>query len=108
MQLPFTIAEDNGWFVVCDQILELRKHVLANITRLVVEPKGVVPLVKRVVITHPQAFATHSLGEVAKQIALRTDLHRVPRAPPRCRCLFAGPERETLMMLRGQHDVLRP
>src|SRR4029077_4364878 len=42
--LPLTIAEDDRRFVVRDQVLELRKHVLTNVTRLVVKQKRVIRL----------------------------------------------------------------
>ena len=81
--LPLTIAEDYCRFVVRDQVLELREHVLAHVTRLVVKPERVIPLVKRIVEAHAQAFAPHRVGEIAKYIAFGTDFDRVPRTIPR-------------------------
>ena len=66
IHLPLTIAEDNCRFVVRDQVFELREHVLPYVARLVIKPERVIPLVKRIVDAHTQAFASDRFGEVAQ------------------------------------------
>ena len=47
------------------------------------------------------------VGQVAEEVALRSDIDRVPGAAPGRVGLLAWPEREALMVLRGERDVLR-
>src|SRR5208282_1234300 len=106
-QVPLAIAEDDGWLVAGDEVFELREHVVADVARLVRQPKWVVPLVKRIVATHAQTLPPDGIGKVAEQIALRSDFDRIPGPPPGGRSLIAGPQGEPFVMFRGQHNVLR-
>jgi hypothetical protein len=49
-----------------DHVLELREHMFAHITWLVIKPQRVVPLVEGIVDAHAQALAADGIGEVAK------------------------------------------
>jgi len=62
--LPLAVAEDDVGLVVSDHVLELREHVFAGVSGLVLEPDRVIPLIEGVIIAHVQAFAAHCFAEV--------------------------------------------
>src|SRR5437016_5591029 len=61
-QVPLAIAEDDSRLIARDHILELREHVLLDITRLVGKPKRVIPLIKRIIEAHLESLAATGIG----------------------------------------------
>jgi hypothetical protein len=106
-QVPLAVREDERRLVARDEVLELRERVLPDEARLVGEVERVVPLVERVVVAHLEAPGPDGAREIPEQVALRTDLDRVPGTAPGRRRLAARPQREALVVLRCQHDVSR-
>src|SRR5262249_9743540 len=105
--LPLAVAEDDRRLVTDDNVLELRHHVLGHIAWFVAKVERVIPLIERIIDTHLQAFGTHCFREVAQQVAVRTQFNGVPWPTPSFGRLFARPQREALMMLGSEGNVLR-
>ncbi len=80
--------------------------MLLDVTLFVGEPERVVPLVQRIVDTHVQALGAAGLHEVERDIAFGADIHGIPRASPGLVGLLVAPEREALVVLAGERDVL--
>src|ERR1700689_3112849 len=76
---PFAVTEDDGWFVASNQILKLGEQMLAAIARLVSQPKGVKPLVERVVVPHAQPLPEPGVGQLAQYVAFWSGFDRIPR-----------------------------
>ena len=104
-QFPFPVAEDDRWLIARHHVLELRRHVLGDIARLVGEPQRVVPLVERIVDAGLQPLGADGGGQISQQVAMRPDLDGVPGPSPGLRGFAAGPHRKPFVVLRGDGDV---
>src|SRR5664279_6189688 len=71
---PLAVAEDNRRLVAGDDILELWGHMLGDIARAVLQPERVEPFVERIIEAELQPPGSGSLGQLAQEIALRTNL----------------------------------
>ena len=106
--VPFAVAEDDGRLIAGHHVLELREEVLVDEPLAVAEPERVVPLVEGIVEAELQPAFSRRRRELGHQVAVRPGLDGVPGPAPIAARLGAGPEAETLVVLRGGHDVPRP
>ena len=81
--------------------------MLGDVARLVGKIQRVVPLVQRIVDSHPESLRAHGGGQVAEQVAPGADLDGVPRASPGPGGLLARPQGKAFVMLRGERDIFR-
>src|SRR5262245_43902242 len=79
--------------------------MLSHIGLAVFQPERVKPFVKGVIKTVFQTAFAHSLTEVSEQIAPGTNRAGVPGPFPGAAGFFAGPERETFVMLRSGNYI---
>ena len=118
--LPLAVAPQDVRVVAVDQLAHLRQHVVADVVlhrrrtrvrhrrtgvRVGHRPAGVrrvVPLVERVVEAGLElAVLPCRVEQVTGQVTLRAEVDRVAAAD------LAVPQRHALVVLRGQHEVLR-
>ena len=80
--IPFAVGKDYCRFTLGDEVFELRDKMFLDKTLAIGQPKRVVPLVKRVVVSHLDSFFPDSIAQLLADIAFGTNVNAVPLPAP--------------------------
>src|SRR5579875_4202821 len=100
--LPLTVSPENRRMITIHEVFHLRNHVVRYVAVEVVKIEWIIPLVKRVIEPHFQPVRHNRPAQLSGKVLMRTHVDAVPVPVG-----GAGPQAESIVVLRCQYDVLR-
>ena len=105
---PLAVGKDNRWTIFCNQLLELRNHVVVDIICYgiiwvdIPAVQRISPFRKRIIESHFKTFGTHCIGEFSHNVTLRSAHDAIPFWR-----IFAVPETISIVMFSDEKHVFR-